>query len=409
MKFCELTKDEFRKFADAHPLKSYLQTPEMAQLKVMDNWEEHYVGVKESEKLVCATMMISYNGRIGKYFNAPRGYLIDFRNKELLSFFTKEIKKYLKKHGGYVLKIEPKVFYKERDINGNIVDNGFDNTDIYNNLINLGYKHGGFYEILDLSKQVRWAFILDISNKTEEAVFNQFKSNTRNIIRKAMKSSITVRELEYEELNKFKELVESSGSRKHFHGRELEYYQKMYKLFNPKKQIKFLVAEINFDDYISTNEKEVELYTAKISKLNLQKDNSKKKEYETQIQNLCERINEAKTLKTQYGNNPIMAGGMFMLYGKEIVYLYSGSRSEFMHYQSQFLVQWEIIKYGINNNYDVYNFYGINGRFTKDDDRYGVYTFKKGFGGTVVEYLGDFDLIVSPGKYFLHKVIDKLK
>ena len=29
---------------------------------------------------------------------------------------------------------------------------------------------------------------------------------------------------------------------------------------------------------------------------------------------------------------------------------------------------------------------------------YGVYEFKKGFGGRVVEYIGEFDLIISPFK-----------
>lgn len=409
MNFCELTQDEFREFLDSHPLKSYLQTPEMAKMKEMDGWQSYYVGVKQKNTILCATMMISYNGKMGKYFNAPRGYLIDYRNKELLAFFTREIKKYVKNKGGYVLKIEPKLFYKERDIDGKIVENGFDNSDIYNHLLKLGYKHGGFYTKLELDKQVRWAFILDIKNKTEEEVFSKFKPNTRNIIRKAMKNSIKIKELKYEELEDFKELVESSGSRKHFHSRNIEYYQKMFNLFKPKNEIKFLVAQINFDEYILNNQKEKEEYINKINKLNLQKDNSKKKEYEIQIKNIDEKINSAQLLKDKYGNNPTIAGGMFMLYGKEIVYLYSGSRSEFLRYQAQFLIQWEIIKYGIKNNYEIHNFYGINGNFTKDDERFGVYTFKKGFGGTVVEYIGDFDLVTNYGKYFLHKIINKMK
>lgn len=410
MKFVELTQEEFRSFADNHPLRSYLQTPEMAELKVMDGWEKYFVGVKENNEIICATMMISYNGRMGKFFNAPRGYLIDFRNKDLLEFFTKEIKKYVKSKGGYVLKIEPKIYYKERDIDGNLVPNGFDNSDIYDNLINLGYKHGGFYEHLDLNKQVRWAFVLDISNQTEEEVFSKFKPNTRNTIRKNLKNGVSVRELAYDELAKFTEIVESSGSRKNFHSRKTEYYQKMYNLFHPKKQVKFLVTELDVDQYIEElNKERTEIIKKKDKLSDSVSTKARKAEFSSQIEVLESRIKEAQEQKLKYGKTLMMAGAMFMLYGDESVYLFSGTKSEFMTLKSQYLLQWHIIQYGIKNGYKLHNFYGINGNFSKDDDRFGVYTFKKGFGGTVVEYIGDFDLVTSPGKYYLHKIIDKFK
>lgn len=410
MIFTELEKEEFRTFLDSHELKSYLQTPEIAALKVSNGWSEYYVGVKENNKILCATMMVSYNGRFGKFFSAPRGFLIDFRNIELLRFFTINIKKYIREKGGYVLNIEPKILYKERDINGNLVENGFDNSDIYNNLISLGYKHNGFYLELDLNKQVRWAFVLELKNKSEDEVFKNFKPNTRNIIRKAIKYGVSTRELSYDELDKFRVLVESSGERKNFHSRSTEYYQKMYNLFHEKEEVKFLVSEINLDDYIDILSNEKKELNEKIAKI---KDHmtskNQKDELLTQITSLDVKIEEAKNLKAKYGSKPIMAGGMFMLYGKEIVYLYSGTNSDFMTLQSQFLIQWDMIKYGINNGYEIYNFYGINGRFTKDDNRYGVYTFKKGFGGNVIEYIGDFDLIINPLKYFFHKIISKMK
>ena len=96
MIFTEITKEDFRNYLDNHELKSFLQTPEMAALKVKDGCSEYYVGVKENGKIICATMMFSYNTRFGKYFTAPRGYLIDFKDKKLLSFFTDNIKKYIK-------------------------------------------------------------------------------------------------------------------------------------------------------------------------------------------------------------------------------------------------------------------------------------------------------------------------
>ncbi|MBE6152411.1 MAG: aminoacyltransferase [Firmicutes bacterium] len=405
MRFCELTEQEFRDFSSTHELHSFFQTPEMAKSKQEDGCNCYYVGVKKDNKILCATLLIEYKGRLFKTFSSPRGYLIDFRNKELLNFFTNGLKKFISKKGGTILNIEPKILYKERDMNGDIVDGGFDNSDIYNNLIDLGYKHNGFYLELDLKKQVRWAYILDLKNKTEEQVFNEFKPNTRNIIRKAIKYGIYVRELSLDELDIFKQLVDSSGELKNFKSSPLKYYQKMYRTFKPLDQIKFMVAELDLNEYSLCLNKELEEYNQKISKLGSKSD-SKKKEYQTQIDVLTQRL-EDLSVKRKGGDKVILAGGMFILYGKEIAYIFSGTSTKFRNFQAQYLVQWEMIKHGIYNGYNTYDFYGISGDFSKDNKRHGLYEFKKSFGGNVIEYIGDFDLIISPLKYFLKKLISR--
>lgn len=407
MEFTEISEEEFGKFASTHELRSYLQTPEMAHSKQQDGWGYYYVGIKKNNKLICATLLLEYQGKFYKTFTSPRGYLIDFRDKELLQFFTKEIKKFIKKKKGAFLNIEPKILYKQRDMNGEIVENGFDNSDIYDNLINLGYKHNGFYLDLDPRKQVRWAYVIDLEGKTEDELFKDFKPNTRNIIRKAMKYGITTRELEYEELAIFKDLVTSSGELKNFKSAPLSYYQKMYNLFHPLQQIKFLVAEIHIPTYISVLNDEIQDYQSKMANL---KDNaeSKRKEYETQINNLSKKIEEAKEKFSQDKEKMILAGGMFINYGTEIVYVFSGTSSYYRNFQAQYLVQWDMIRFAVKNNYKVYNFYGISGNFSKEDKRHGLYEFKKSFGGHVIEYIGDFDLVVDPIKYKLRQVLKKL-
>ena len=99
MKFCELTEEEFRKFSSTHELCSFFQTPEMAMSKKEDGCNYYYVGVKNDNDIVCATLLLEYKGRLFKTFSSPRGYLIDFTNKELLKFFTDELKKFIRKKG----------------------------------------------------------------------------------------------------------------------------------------------------------------------------------------------------------------------------------------------------------------------------------------------------------------------
>ena len=408
MKFCELQEEEFRAFSSEHALQSYLQTPEMAKSKQEDGWKTYFVGVKKNKKVLCAALLLEYPSKYFKSFYCPRGYLIDFRDKNLLLFFTDGLRKFVKNKKGVFLNIEPKVLYKQRDQFGKIVEDGFDNSDIYKNLIDLGYKHSGFYLKPDPSKQVRWAYIIDLQGKTSEQVFDGFKPNTRNIIRKAVKYGVTTWEIGYEELSFFKKLVDDSGELKNFSGRSLRYYQKMYNLYKPLEQIEFLVAELDIKKYISILTSERDDYCQKLDKLS-EKSEAKRKEYNTQIANLTKRIKEANDNITQKGDKVILAGGMFLKNGVEMVYAFSGTSTEYRYFQAQYLIQWEMIRKSVEEGYKVYNFYGISGNFDPKDSRYGLYEFKKSFGGNVIEYLGDFDLIISPFKYYLRKILKKIR
>ena len=54
------------------------------------------------------------------------------------------------------------------------------------------------------------------------------------------------------------------------------------------------------------------------------------------------------------------------------------------------------IKDAYKNGYKACNFYGISGNFKKENNPlYGVYEFKRGFGGNVIEYIGEFTLPIT--------------
>ena len=75
-----------------------------------------------------------------------------------------------------------------------------------------------------------------------------------------------------------------------------------------------------------------------------------------------------------------------------------------MNFNAQYLIQYEMLKFAKENNYKKYNFLGIKGNFDPKDEDYGVYKFKKGFGGHVEEYIGDFDLPINVF-YYINKII----
>ena len=368
MEFIELTEKEYTKYWENHPNKTFLSSPKISKLREKSNWKTSYVGVKEDKKIIAATMLLYHKRHFGKYeFYSPRGYLLDMKNKELLDYFTKELKKYIKNKKGYILRIDPYVIYKQRDIDGNIVEDGENNEDVVNSLKELGFKRVKEENM----EQVGWMFSLDLEGKTEEQIMKEMKPNTRNNIRKTEKFGITVNEISYDELDRFQSIMEETSKRKGFANRKLSYYQEMYNLFHDSNEVK----------YYLNNE----------------------------IESIDKRIKESQEIMEKTGKDIItLSGSMFMLIQPEIIYLSSGNYEEYLKYNSQYLIQWELIKYGIQNGFKKHNFYGIPANINEHPKDYGIYEFKRGFNGYVEELIGEYELPIS-NVYHIMKLIHKIR
>ena len=407
MEFTELTEDEYEKFWETHPLKTFLSAPEIGHLREKNGWDLKYVGIKKDQSLVAATMLVSIKRKLGKReFYSPRGYLIDFNNKELVNYFTEELKKYIKKNNGYVLRIDPYVIYKQRDIDGNILEDGIDNSSVVNNLYKLGFKKVPIKNM----EQVGWMFSLDIEGKEEKDILDGMKPNTRNTIRKASKIGITIRELDYDELDKFQDIMIQTGERKNFSIRKLSYYQDMYKLLHDKNQIKYVITELDLNNYLDGLKKDKEKKEEELSKLSTAKYNDgKRKSLNNEILSFDKRIKETNDIKNSTGKDKIiLSGSMFIMIQPEIIYLSSGNYEEYLHFNSQYLIQWDMIKYGISHKFKKHNFYGIPANINEKPKDYGIYEFKRGFNGYVEELIGEFELPISK-EYYILKLIHKLK
>lgn len=414
MELVELTEEDFKKFADNHPQISFHQTHEWGELKEENDWKMHLIGLKDNKNIVAGAMLLSKMTPIKKnMFYSPRGFLIDYNNFELLKEFTIQIKKYIKKKNGIFLKIDPYVSYQEHDLLGNIVENGKSNKTSYQNLIKLGYKHFGF-NLMQETLQPRWIFITETKNKNIDDIMKEMDPKTRQILRKNERDLIKCREISYDELPLFKDIMQHTGNRRDFIDRPLKYYQDMYKHLGKNGILKILIAEINTNDLINKLKEEIKeiqneyedrkkKHDIDPSKMNEKKYLTKQKENEDNINRLLKKAEKIKKLKKENGNIITLGGILFLIYGNEVLSLVGGSYSKFMEFQSAYTVHFEGMKYAINNNYDRYNFYGITGDFSEDNPLFGLYSFKRDFGGKVVELLGEFDLVVDKFGYFLYK------
>ena len=261
MEFRELSEKEFVSYLTKSELDSFMQSPKMDIKGVCS----YYVGVLDGKRIVAAARLTSRKNRFGyNYFYSPRGLLLDYKNEEVLSFFTSELKKFIKEKKGYVLHIDPNILCKSRDVNGEVTGE-YDNTDIVEILKKHGYVHAGYTVGYDTRYQVRWQYVIDLENKTFDDVTKDFKPHHLSKIKKAEKFGIIVKDIEYDDLPTFKKITEQTSKLIGFSDRSLEYYQEMYKSFG--KDVRFLIAYLDVVKYKKQITEELDGYNKKYDKL----------------------------------------------------------------------------------------------------------------------------------------------
>lgn len=411
-----LTIKEFKEFADKHPQITFHQTKEWADLKAKNGWKAHYVGLVDQKKVVAAALLLAKTIPFvkKKMFYSPRGFLIDYNDFDLLSEFTKQLKIYAKKNNAIFVKIDPYLEYQEHDNDGAIVEGGKNNKQAVENLKKLAYKHYGFNLMQD-TLQPRWMHVIETENKTLDEVMQDMESKTRQILRKNEKCGITTREISREELPLFKDIMQHTSDRREFVDRPLSYYESMWDSLHDSGILKILIAEIDFDLYKKNTEDELNQnkhdLEDRINKKenNLLKMNDKKyeqsnKQNKEAIERLEKQLEKIAELKKEHGQKTVLGGILFLIYGNEVLSLYGGSNEKLMQFQSAYTVHFAGVKMAVEEKYKKYNFYGITGDFRKENPLYGLFLFKKSFGGHVSELVGEFDLIISPFWYHTYNL-----
>ena len=416
MELVELNEKEFKTIADKSEQISFHQTKNWANLKKINGWDSHYIGLKDKNKVVCASLLLSKTLPIikKKMFYSPRGFLIDYTNKKILTEWTTKLKEYVKKQKGIFVKIDPYVSYQERDNNGDIVENGKNNKEAHKNLLDLGYKHFGFNTYQD-TLQPRWIHIIDTKNKSLDDIDKDMESKTRQILRKNERSGIVCREIEKDELKVFKEIMSKTADRREFIDRPFSYYEAMWDNLYDDGILKIIIGEIDFNVFENNTKEELKSHEDALKQRiynhdnNLLKMNEKKylsnnKQDEEQISRLKKDLDKIKEYKKEFGDRKVLGGILFLVYGNEVLSLLGGTLDDVMQFKSAYTIHYEGVKLAQSLNKDRYNFYGITGDFSPSNPLYGLYLFKKSFGGKVVELLGEYDLVTSKFWYNTYNI-----
>lgn len=402
----DINKNEYETFVRNHEKSHFLQSYAWGEFsKLSKNLIPHYVGLRDNKnKLIATALLLEKKLPLGfSYFYSPRGFVIDFYNKEVLSFFVNEIKKYLKNYKAIFLKIDPDIIWSQKNCNDEDISLTNSPNIVFKNLTSLGFKHQGFTKNFE-TMQPRYTFRIDF-NKPYEEIENNFSKTTKQRIKKATSLDTIVRIGTVDDIEIFNSLMTITENRKDFVSHDLDYYKNLYKIYNKENTFNIFFGSVNLNNIITKYESELKSFQDELESLPKEKlsksQNNKKKELERIIQSHETAINEYKKAKEENDDEIILNAHAVIEYGDKAWVLYAGNHNILTSTYSNYKTYEEHIKYCYNKGIKMYDQFGTIGDLSKNNPRLGLHEFKKKFGGDYVEFIGEFDLITNKIMYFI--------
>ena len=384
-----IDEKEYNNFIKKYKYMNFMQEKSWANVK--DNFDNILCGVYNDKKLVATcSILIRKIAKGFTMFYIPRGYLIDFENKELLSFMTDNIKKLAKDYKAYVVKIDPNFcvsekLFKNRDKEFHIYSTNFNKK--HSNLSNLGYKHTGFVKDIHKNIQPRYQMAVPLINENNEFItYEELLKTFKSKFRYYLGDYHTKRGVYFEsshdkkDVKEFVQLLKCTEKNKNIHLRNEEYFNKIIDNFNDRACILF--GKVNLETY---------------------------KKFLTENNGKEEKIKQVDDLIKNRGKVITLSSALLILPDNEGIrcseYLYAGNDLTLNKLNISGGIALEAAKISIENNCHYCNLGGISGNL--DDS---LTKFKSKYNAVILEFAGEYDLVINKTKYiFINKFKPILK
>ena len=186
MKFIEnVERDKYIAFESGHEKSHFLQSYAWGEFcRRAKGQVPNYVGmVDDNGNLVATALILLRKTPLGySYGYAPRGFIIDYNNKELIKEFTDYLKSYMKEKKIIYIKFDPDIPYQDIDSEANPIEGGNNNYELYNYMLSLGYRHTGFYRLYE-GNQPRYTFRINLKREWQEVENAMSKSFIKSVKR----------------------------------------------------------------------------------------------------------------------------------------------------------------------------------------------------------------------------------
>ena len=411
MKIVALTKEEFDNFAYHHKYSTYYQTSAYAETSRYEGLNTFYIGFVQDNELVGVTLFLHKTIYLYyKYAYAPRGFLIDYTDSKLVKNVTMGLINLLKKQHYAFIKIDPPIICSERDNKGNIIY--FSNTinQILDTLKSNSYIHMGFNKYFENYKPRLNAFV----NLTYdlEKIYSNITNEVKEKIENSVKSGL---EISLDTTGNIDELYKFIGTKNK--KRRKRYYQGMYNNFSRNNAIDIFFVNINTDKYLSNMKRNYDLEAIKNDELaSMVQDMSIASSQKQLILNdkmkSDERLNfykneliYATNLSRNHPDYFTIGAGFTIKHNTGVELIIDSYLDEYLKFNPRYVFIWELIKKYKNEGFMYINLNGVVGNFSKD--KLGKYKNlndpKLSFNSTIIEYIGEFDLVINDRIYKKYK------
>lgn len=394
MKLKNLSIFEFDKFAESHPLGSYHQSSNYALLASEQGYEYDLLGfVDDQGNIYAASLILSKKiGMFTRYGYAPKGFLIDYYNQNLLKEFTKALIKYYYKKNFAFIKINPEISigtmdYKNKRITYN------KNQIIDSTLKSLNFrKLEGEKHFETKIPQFNAVQILKSTN------LRTISKNTRNKINKSIRNGLSLIKGERDDIAILYEFIKNKVNH------PINHYYNYYNAFARNNSIDIFLVQIDFEKCLinlrQKYEEEVENNNILVQKV-MENPNEANLKRKLSSDNALNIYRENIKVATQYlaiNKTAYIAGAITIKYKNRIYILISGYNPEFKRFCPNYFLHFKLIEY-YKKDYDFLDLNGITGDFNGSNPYKGLNEFKLGFNPLAFEYIGEYDFIINDGLY----------
>ena len=402
----ELNNAEFNLFTDSYPQFSIYQTSEYGFIMNTQNYTSLFLGLIDNyERIVAASLILIEKEGIFKYAYAPKGFLIDYSNKELVEQFTYLIKEYLGKKKIMAIKINPMIIKSSYDYN---TDSTRINPEFQNQmdfLKSLDYYHLGYNNLFEAFKP-RYDAIIDL-NKPITTLFGNMNKNFKNKIKSADRNGVRVVKGTSDQLDYLYEQVKNK------YPRDKKYFEDVLFFFKKRNMIDYYYAKLDTNAYLINVQKKYQKQMDLCNKLNNKLFKNAGKNNNKLITNKIYEENKLNELKNELvfatkllKENPdgiLLATMLIAKYRDEVYIFMDGYNKDFKKLNAKHLMTWKLIEKYSKEKYKRFNLGGMTNPYIKNDKYKGLNEFKLSFNARCVEYIGDLELITNQKLYNLYR------
>lgn len=397
-----ISEEIFDKFIQSASFAPISQTSAWGKLK--REWTSVCCGLYRNEELCGAALLLMRRLLPGfTYAYCPRGPVMDLTDPEAVAAFVNGIRTFCRKKGCYLIKIDPPVVVGKTlpDLPVEQYLDPFDTAKgekAFATLLSCGFRHKGFPKEMGSTIQPRFHAYIPLKDAAGRPLnAAQLKKNYKVKLRKYLGSFQPSRGLFYqkaapceETIALFKEILSATEERQQITLRSKSYFQLLASAFGPSAHFAFTYCQIS--RYIDFLRQRIEA-------------NDLQRVY------LHQQLLHAEEMQQQHGQI-IPLAALLTVYPpnhqglRAAEYLYAGSDlSRFPSFNAMLCGLCSQCLLCIEQGCDLLNLGGLSGNF---DD--GLYQFKSGFNPIIVEFAGEFDLVLHPLKYhFMEKAFPTLK